>query len=605
MKINGSLVFDASGLSEIQNLRVQKVATVPTFGSSDVGRLVYNTGSEVIYFGTATEWVPIATGGNAAAIVADLDALKTSLGGLIKTDGTYDATQLTGTLGSSTSFTNVLQTLQTLIGTLRTDLGTEASDRGAEDVRLAGLITAEETRATTAENTLTSGLAAELIARADGDATNAVAIATAQTRAETAENVLGTAITAEETRATAAEGALGTRVTNEVADRTAADNVIASNLAQEILDRIAADSVINTALGQEVTRSTAAEIALQAAIDAQKAGLFWKNSARVATTGNIDLAAAASGYDGVTLVAGDRILVKGQTVPAENGVYVFAATGDALTRSTDTNTDANGFAYAVFVEEGTANADTGWTETSDDGSVLGTDAVSFTQFTGASGIGAGAGLSKSGNTINIGNADGSITITAEEISISSAVRKEITDNAAAVAAEVARAGVAETGLGTRITDETTARDAAITAEVTARNAAILVEKTRAEAAELVLTNGLAAELIARGDEDTRLAGLIAAEAIARGDADGIHDADILALQGKVNKLYFLYDGSVASTSHTVTHSLGQKFCNVTVVDDTDEVVIPQSIKFDSATQLTVTFNTSIACKVIVMGLAAV
>lgn len=72
-----------------------------------------------------------------------------------------------------------------------------------------------------------------------------------------------------------------------------------------------------------------------------------------------------------------------------------------------------------------------------------------------------------------------------------------------------------------------------------------------------------------------------------------------------NKLaasYFLYTGS-SSTSHVVTHSIGQKFCNVTVVDASDEVIIPQSIKFDDANQLTVTFNTAIACSVVVMGVS--
>jgi hypothetical protein len=65
-------------------------------------------------------------------------------------------------------------------------------------------------------------------------------------------------------------------------------------------------------------------------------------------------------------------------------------------------------------------------------------------------------------------------------------------------------------------------------------------------------------------------------------------------------IYFLYTGSDA-TSHTVTHNLGQKYCNVTVVDNTDEVVIPQSITFNGDNTLTVTFTAAIACKVIVMG----
>jgi hypothetical protein len=68
--------------------------------------------------------------------------------------------------------------------------------------------------------------------------------------------------------------------------------------------------------------------------------------------------------------------------------------------------------------------------------------------------------------------------------------------------------------------------------------------------------------------------------------------------------YYLYTSGGPATSHVVTHSLGQKYCNVTVVDSTDEVVIPQSITFNSDTQLTVTFTSAIDCFVIVMGVNA-
>lgn len=68
--------------------------------------------------------------------------------------------------------------------------------------------------------------------------------------------------------------------------------------------------------------------------------------------------------------------------------------------------------------------------------------------------------------------------------------------------------------------------------------------------------------------------------------------------------YYLFTGGTAATSFTVTHNLGQKYCNVTVVDSTDEVVIPQSITFTDANNLTVTFNSAITCTVVVMGVNA-
>ena len=83
---------------------------------------------------------------------------------------------------------------------------------------------------------------------------------------------------------------------------------------------------------------------------------------------------------------------------------------------------------------------------------------------------------------------------------------------------------------------------------------------------------------------------------------------LVYVAGTTNKFvnrqtYFLYTGG-SSTTHTVTHNLGQQYCNVTVVDATDEVVIPQSITFSGANSLVVTFTSAIACKVIVMGVNA-
>lgn len=66
-------------------------------------------------------------------------------------------------------------------------------------------------------------------------------------------------------------------------------------------------------------------------------------------------------------------------------------------------------------------------------------------------------------------------------------------------------------------------------------------------------------------------------------------------------IYYLYVGGSSSTTHTVTHSLGQKYCNVTVVDASDQVIIPESITFDSTSQLTVVFSSATTCRVIVMG----
>jgi hypothetical protein len=120
-------------------------------------------------------------------------------------------------------------------------------------------------------------------------------------------------------------------------------------------------------------------------VQAATAGLDVKESVRVASTANVDIATgleAGDTIDGVTLVAGDRVLLKDQTAAAENGIYVAVASG-AASRATDADTDAevnpNMF---MFVQEGSANADTGWVLVTDDPITLDTTPLSFTQFSG-------------------------------------------------------------------------------------------------------------------------------------------------------------------------------------------------------------------------------
>src|SRR5687768_15275521 len=83
--------------------------------------------------------------------------------------------------------------------------------------------------------------------------------------------------------------------------------------------------------------SSGTDLATKQYVDNLSAGMTWKRSVRVATTTNGALATAyANGQtvDGVTLVTGDRILLKNQTAGAENGIYVVAASG-APARATD------------------------------------------------------------------------------------------------------------------------------------------------------------------------------------------------------------------------------------------------------------------------------
>jgi hypothetical protein len=153
-------------------------------------------------------------------------------------------------------------------------------------------------------------------------------------------------------------------------------------------------------------------------VDAAVVGIDWKPSVRAATDGNRELLEMENGevLDGVTLATGDRVLVKNQTDATTNGIYVVQASG-APVRATDCDTAAEITAsFAVFVEEGTVNADSGWTLTNNGAITVGTSALTFTQFTGLGQIVAGAGLTKTANTLDVIGGDG-ITVNADSVVI--------------------------------------------------------------------------------------------------------------------------------------------------------------------------------------------
>ena len=132
-----------------------------------------------------------------------------------------------------------------------------------------------------------------------------------------------------------------------------------------------------------VSTSGHTELASKAYVDAAVSGLDWKASVRVATTAAGTLATDFENgdtVDGVVLATGDRILIKNQAAGAENGIYVVAASG-APARATDADASAEVTAgLAVFVAEGTTNADTCWVLTTNDAITLGSTAITFTQF---------------------------------------------------------------------------------------------------------------------------------------------------------------------------------------------------------------------------------
>lgn len=184
------------------------------------------------------------------------------------------------------------------------------------------------------------------------------------------------------------------------------------------LDQMAAPTAPVAFNGQRASGlaepTNAQDAATKNYVDSVAQGLAPKQSVRAATTANIASLSGAITIDGVSLVAGDRVLVKDQSTPAQNGIYVVAA--GAWARAADANAWAELVSAFVFVEQGTTNADNGFICTVDQGGTLGTTAVTFAQFSGAGQIIAGAGLTKTGNQIDVGAGTG-IAVAADTVGL--------------------------------------------------------------------------------------------------------------------------------------------------------------------------------------------
>jgi hypothetical protein len=155
------------------------------------------------------------------------------------------------------------------------------------------------------------------------------------------------------------------------------------------LDQMAVPTASVSLNSQKITNLAAPSASTDAVnkdyVDNNSQGIRPKASVVAASIGNLTLSGAQT-IDGVSVVAGNRVLVKDQTNPEENGVYV-AASG-AWSRATDTDTWNELIGAYTFVSGGSTNASSGWTANIAAGGTLGVTAVPWTQFSQAGSVSA-------------------------------------------------------------------------------------------------------------------------------------------------------------------------------------------------------------------------
>jgi hypothetical protein len=154
------------------------------------------------------------------------------------------------------------------------------------------------------------------------------------------------------------------------------------------------------------TFSNNGDLVTKAYVDGVASGLDLKDAVKYATTaagGNINLATGGLiTVDGSVVADGDRVLVKDQTLSQENGIYVAHA--GAWVRAADADNSPGAEVTTgmfCFVTDGALNNNNGFVLTTPNPITLGTTPLSFAQFSGAGQVTAGAGLTKTGNTLSV------------------------------------------------------------------------------------------------------------------------------------------------------------------------------------------------------------
>ena len=161
---------------------------------------------------------------------------------------------------------------------------------------------------------------------------------------------------------------------------TARTNLGLGTIATQDANNVALTGGSITGLGDP---SATSDAATKNYVDQLIAGLRTRIVAEVATTANVDLTADLQNgdtIDGVTLVTGDRVLVKDQSTGSQNGLYTVVASGTA-SRDTEYDTIAELSGQMVVVNQGTTNDNKIFLCTTNNTATLDTDTITFTQVT--------------------------------------------------------------------------------------------------------------------------------------------------------------------------------------------------------------------------------
>lgn len=178
--------------------------------------------------------------------------------------------------------------------------------------------------------------------------------------------------------------------------------------------------------------ASAMHVATKQYVDLANQGYTFKNAVKVVSSTNQGALSGLLTIDGITLVANDRVLLAAQTTASQNGIWVAAAGAWARSADADSNGEIQDGAL-VPVQVGTTNADSQWlcTATGATPWVPGTSTSTWVRQAQLADLSAGAGLTKTGTTIDFVAGDTTLTVAADNVVVNQTVVEVVARKGAA------------------------------------------------------------------------------------------------------------------------------------------------------------------------------
>lgn len=666
MRVNGNLTLNDNASGEIRHVYIERLdgagesAAAATLGAAHKGRLIFNSADSVYKYWDGAKFVPLAIGSVANSVQAELDALEAALGAFINTDGTFNAAAFSSLVNFApgTSLTQLIQNIDQAITNIDVSAQITPIKNELDAVEAAvGLNTDGTFKAPTNTNYINSSttvlgaavlLDTALKTQADKEAADKTALETAIAGVNTKATDLQA-----ELDATQAGAGLGTDG-HYVAKADA--NYIAGAASLKAADELLDAAVKANADAVATKQANLGYVPVNKAGDSVNGNLTFGGTATLKNLGApteagdavrlADLEAAMLGLDiqadvlgkeadfvSGTSVAGRYIYVDGSKFTLGAGVTEVAA-GDIVVVGADGVITKK--AYDVSVAGPGALV---WNRTTSTWNQF-AGGTTWSEFGGLSGVTPGVGLAKDGNTINVKLGAGITDKPTGEVGMdlktegglilvdpTSGLESSASD--AVLTAKVAGAlELSADGIKVKAQGIDAALLGAVAGNGLAGGAGSVVSVKAADSSVLVSADGvkvnmapldakyvdvagdtMTGSLILKGDA-TQALEAATKQQVEAGDAAvaatvTAANANITKVVGALNKIHFVYQytNTGATAAITVTHNLGIKYCNVSVVDSDDEVFIPQSIKFVDANTLQVTLNSDISGRVIVTGFA--